>query len=287
MIGLTINAEEFDFIRDLVHRNSAIVIGPDKKYFVEARLSSMMQKLQMTCLETLMRGIRTQPIDKLHHQVIHAMTTNETLFFRDVHPFEALRRELLPKLIQSRSPQRTLNVFFAGCSTGQEPYSVAIMLRESFPEILDWNLRLTAVDISLDALERAQRGIYTQFEMNRGLPATCMVKFFRKQGLEWHLHDDIRRMVEFRQMNIAEPLPPLPSMDIIFMRNILIYFNEDTKKGIFRTMRRQLKPDGCLFLGTAETPMYLDPALEPITLGRATYYRQRSEIPQPHPPSYA
>lgn len=277
MAGLTINTEEFDFIRDLVYRNSSIVIGPDKKYFVEARLTSLIQKEQLPSFESLMHGIRTQPLARLHHQVVHAMTTNETLFFRDIYPFEALRKELLPKLIQARAENRKLNIFFAGCATGQEPYSVAMILRDFFYEILDWNVHLLAADISQEALERARRGVYNQFEMNRGLPASCMVKHFHQNGLEWQLKEEVRNMVEFRQINIAEHIPPLPQMDIIFMRNILIYFDDDTKRTIFRKMRTLLKPDGYLFLGTAETPMYLDPSFEPLIIGRATCYQMRGK----------
>jgi chemotaxis protein methyltransferase CheR len=270
---MTITAGDFGYIRDLVRQNSAIVIEPGKEYLVESRLSAVARDEGFASLDLLVAELRTKPANGLHRKVVDAMTTNETTFFRDVHPFDALRRDVLPQLIASRQAQRQLSIWCAGCSTGQEPYTVALILREHFTALAGWKVSILATDLSREVLARARAARYSQLEVNRGLPVGYLVKHFRKEGMEWQLADPIRQMVEFRELNLIEAWPGLPPMDLVFMRNVLIYFDVDTKRSILGKLRRTLRPDGALFLGGAETTMNLDDAYQRVPLGKAVCYR--------------
>jgi chemotaxis protein methyltransferase CheR len=203
------------------------------------------------------------------------MTTNETTFFRDLRPFEILKTTVLPELMKKRAGDRVLNVWFAACSNGQEPYSFAMLLREHFPYILGWKVRLIASDISRDVLARAREGLYTQLEVNRGLPAQLLVKYFKKVDNGWQLNPEVRRMVEFQEINLAEAWPPLPRMDIVFMRNVLIYFGVDAKRTILARVRRILRQDCFLLLGGSETTVYLDEAFQPVPQERPALFQLR------------
>jgi len=226
-------------------------------------------------LQDLVARLRAQPFNGLHQKVVEAMTTNETSFFRDVHPFEALKKAVLPELIKKRATERKLNMWCAASSSGQEPYTMAMILREHFPTLANWTVRFIASDISMEMLERARAGRYSQLELNRGMPAPLLVKYFQRQGMEWQIKEDLRRMVEFRQMNLADTWPSLPEMDLVFMRNVLIYFDVPTKKEILGKVRRLLRPDGYLFLGIAETTLNLDGAFERVQFDKSGCYRLR------------
>jgi len=204
------------------------------------------------------------------------MTNNETWFFRDLQPFQALRTVVLPALIASRAVERRLNIWYAACSRGQEPYSIAMLLRENFPGRRNWNVRLMATDISTSVLERAQRGHYSQLEINRGLPAPPLARYFSREGMDWVISDELRRSVEFRSFNLAEPWREFPASDIVFLRNVLIYFDVETKKTILAQMRRALRADGCLFMGGAETTLNLDDRSERMPYETTDYYRLRA-----------
>jgi len=203
------------------------------------------------------------------------MTTNETSFFRDFHPFEDLKKIVLPALIARRSAERELRIWCAASSSGQEPYSLAMLIRESFPKLVSWKVHILATDLSTDILARAREGRYSQLEVNRGLPATLLVKYFEKRGCDWYLRDDIREMVEYQIVNLAGPWPFLPAMDIVMIRNVLIYFSVETKKEILAKVRRVLMPDGYFFLGAAETTFGIDTSFERVQLERATCYQVR------------
>jgi len=273
---MALSTPEFDYIRKLVLDQSAIVLEEDKGYLVESRLSPLARREGLTSLSVLVEKLRREPFNPLHRSAVEAMTTNETSFFRDFHPFEALRKSVLPELISKRDQSRELNIWCAACSAGQEPYTVAMVLREYFPGLANWNVRILATDLSLAVLARAREGRYSQLEVNRGLPAAFLVKYFQKQGCEWQLRDDIRGMVDFQVLNLATAWPPLPSMDLVMMRNVLIYFGIDTKKEIMGRVRRILRSDGYFFLGAAETTFNLDDSFERIQLERATCYRIRN-----------
>jgi chemotaxis protein methyltransferase CheR len=268
--------EEFAYICKLVHERTAIVLEPGKEYLVETRLTPLLQEQRLHSLGELVLRLKTQPYDGLAVRVAEAMTTNETLFFRDHQPFEALRKFVLPDLIQKRREQRRLNIWCAACATGQEPYSVALLLREHFPELASWSLTLLATDLSREVLERAKAGRFSQIEVHRGLPAPLLVKYFRQQGVTWELRPEIRSLVEFREMNLAQPWPSLPTMDLVLLRNVLIYFDLETKQAIFRRLGRLLRPDSYLLLGSAETTFNIDDSYRRVEQGKVGFYQRNS-----------
>ncbi len=249
---------EFEYICRFVRDRSGLVLETGKEYLVDARLTPVASQSELASVSELISKLRTAPNDKLVARVIEAMVTNETSFFRDVQPFETFRKSVLPELIARRRDERRLNVWFSACSTGQEPYSFALLIREHFPELTNWRLDLMASDLSTEALARARAGRYIQIEVNRGLPASLLVKYFRQHGPNWELDETVRQMVTFREMNLVQPWPLLAKMDIVFLRNVMIYFDVETKRSILGRVAKLLRPDGYLLLGGAETTMNLD-----------------------------
>jgi len=264
---------DFDYVRNYVRAQAAIVIEPGKEYLVESRLVTLARKEKIASIDLLVDQLRAKPGSELHRRVIDAMTTNETSFFRDLHPFEALKKSILPELMQKRRPERQLNFWCGAASTGQESYSVMITIAENFPDLFSWNLNFIATDLSLDVLAQAQSGKYSQLEVNRGLPAPLLVKYFKRDGDSWEFDANIRKKVLFKELNLIATWPFMPAMDVVFLRNVLIYFDVETKKTILGKIRRLLRPGGYLFLGGAETTLNLDDAYERVTLERATCYR--------------
>jgi chemotaxis protein methyltransferase CheR len=272
---MTFTASEFDYIRRLVLEQSAIVLEEDKQYLAESRLLPLARREGFDSIASMVAWLGAKRFDGLHRKVVEAMTTNETSFFRDFHPFEALRKSILPELMTKRACSRELNFWSAACSSGQEPYSLTLLLQEYFPSLADWRVRIIATELSAEMLARAQDGRYSQLEVNRGLPASLLVKYFRQHGSDWQIREDLRRRVEFQIINLAETWPLLPPMDVVLMRNVLIYFGVETKKRILSKVRQLLKPGGFLFLGGAETTFNLDDAFERVQFERSMYYRVR------------
>ena len=273
---MSISAIDFDYLRKLLAEHTAIVLDAGKEYIAESRLAHLVVQEGFDSVPELIRTLRTNSFDALHRKVVNAMTNNETWFFRDLVPFEALRKQILPAVIATRAEQRSLSIWCAACSSGQEPYSVAMLLRESFPELRAWNVRLLATDISSSVLERAKAGHYSQLEINRGLPANLLARYFAREGLDWVIADEIRRTVEFRPFNLAEPWKEYPACDIVLIRNVLIYFDVPTKKAILARIRKSLRPDGYLLLGGAETTLNLDEKFERVQYQTTAYYRPLS-----------
>ena len=269
---MSLAAPDFDYIAQLVHRRSAIVLEPGKEYLAESRLESVARENGLQSVTELVHHMRSGSMD-LGDAVVDAMTTNETSFFRDIHPFDALRESVLPELIAARRVARSLTIWCAATSSGQEPYSLAMILREHFPEVRDWQIRIIATDISPSMLTRTREGRYSQLEVNRGLPASLLVKYFTRDGMHWVVAEELRRMVSTQFLNLAERWPVLPPFDLILMRNVLIYFDVATKQQILGKVRQQLRPDGLLLLGGAETTMNLDANFERVPHGRSTWYR--------------
>jgi chemotaxis protein methyltransferase CheR len=263
----------FEYVRKLVREHSAIALEANKTYLVETRLLPLAHRKGLSSVDDLVRQLKSQAFGELHSQTIEALTTNETSFFRDIQPFEALRKDVLPPLIASRSASKTLHIWSAACSTGQEPYTIAILLAEHFPALHDWQIRIIGSDLAQSVLDRAQAAEYSQFEVNRGLPAPLLVKYFEKRGLHWHVKPEIRRRVSFLRINLIEPWPSFPPLDIVFLRNVLIYFELETKQQVLGQLRRRLAPDGALFLGGAETTLGIDGAWERICHGKSSTYR--------------
>lgn len=271
---MAISEVDFDYVSRLAQSEAAIVLEPGKEYLVETRLTPLAQREGFASLAGFIQQLRSgSKTGGLHFKAIDALTTNETSFFRDFHPFESLRQLILPALLEQRANARRLAIWSGACSTGQEPYSLAMLLLEHFPQLAPWNVSILATDLSPTVLKMAQEGKYTQFEVNRGLPASYLVKYFTKQADKWCVNDSVKRMVEFRPMNLIQPWPVMPPLDLVFLRNVMIYFDTETKKTVLRKIRNCLLPHGYLFLGTAETTINLDPHYQPVTQGKAVVYR--------------
>jgi chemotaxis protein methyltransferase CheR len=260
------------FLRDLVQKRSAIVLDETKDYLIETRLERLARDLNYANLAALVADVR-RDAGTVTRQLIEALTTHETLFFRDVRPFEVLKREILPPLIAARQANRQLTIWSAACSSGQEIFSVAMMLREHFPDVVSWPVKLYATDISAQILERAQQGRFQQLEVNRGLPAAMLVKYFERDGVDWKVKDDIRRMVRFEQLNLLHAWPLDLRPDVVLLRNVLIYFNVPTKKELLTRVRQILRPDGALMLGAAETTLGIDDGWERAPGAQSPWYR--------------
>jgi chemotaxis protein methyltransferase CheR len=265
----------FDRIRAIVRERSAIVLEPGKEYLVEARLQDVAQSHGLKNVDELCRKLDSGGAP-LIAEVVEAMTTNETSFFRDHHPFVALKETVLPDLMKRRTSTRTINIWCAACSTGQEPYSIALMIREQMPELAGWTVRILGTDLSKAVLDRARTGRYRQLEVNRGLAAAQLVKFFDRVGIEWEIKADIRKMVRFEPLNFVEPWPRLEQFDIVFVRNVLIYFDVATKRTILQKAREHLPSDGYLFLGGAETMPGDDMPYERLSIPRAGCYATKA-----------
>jgi chemotaxis protein methyltransferase CheR len=260
---------DYDFLREIVYRFSQNVLDSSRDYLFDTRLSSLLRSHGMTQVEELIQHLRIRRDPVLERAVAEAMTINETSFFRDGRPFELLRAELLPRLIEARGFRRSLRFWSAACSSGQEAYSLAMLLRDHFPCLANWNIRIDGTDISSEIVERASLGRYHRIEMNRGLPARHIVRFFDRLGEDWIVKPEIRQLCHFRIANLCEtPLPFSEPFDVIFLRNVMLYFSQETRRALLRNIHRLLAPDGVLFLGSAEQPA--DPSLWTSVLAGGT-----------------
>jgi chemotaxis protein methyltransferase CheR len=276
---MALSSFDLDLIRRLVRERSGIVLGADKTYLIESRLLPVAKLHGLDSLDLLCLRLRGGNANDLQRQVIEAMTTNETLFFRDSHPFETLTKVVLPDLISRRLAQKRLVIWCAAASTGQEPYSVAMAIRDQLPSLLHWQLRIVATDIATDVLAKAKAGIFSQLEVSRGLPPAFQNRFLIKVGHEWQLKDEIRKMIEFRELNLLESYGVVGTADVVLMRNVLIYFDIETKRQILAKVKRTLAPDGYFFLGGAETTLNLDESYERLPGDRGGCYRLRAAQP--------
>jgi chemotaxis protein methyltransferase CheR len=270
---MSISQVDFDFIRTMVCKASGIVLEDGKEYLVEACLGPLARQMKLAGVDALVDTLRISRVgDDLRTRVVEAMTTNETTFFRDRAPFDVLKQHIIPALLEARKSTRKLTIWSAAASTGQEPYSLAILLADHFSQLERWDIRIIASDLSLEVLERAQRARYSQLEVNRGLPLSYLMKYFEKHGLEWQLKEPVRRRVSFEQLNLVQDWPSWPQLDIVLLRNVMIYFDVETKKTILKKVRQLLRRDGYLFLGAAETTVSLDERFERLKYDRAGCY---------------
>jgi chemotaxis protein methyltransferase CheR len=267
---MPVTAADFQYVREIVAADSALALGEGKQYLIDVRLGPVAEREGLGSVTELINRLRRGSPD-LRRQVVEAMATHETMFFRDAHPFAALRDHVLPELLRARAG-RPLSLWSAAASTGQEAYSLALLLREHFPELPA--PVILATDISSYALARGERARYSQLEVGRGLPAALLVKHFDRDGREWQLHDEVRRMVRFGRLNLAQPLYGVPPMDVVFLRNVLIYFEARAKTTLLEQLTRVLRPGGYLFLGGAESVSGLDGILEAVPIGRSITYRR-------------
>ena len=265
----------FAYLAQMVREHSAIVLDDTKGYLVESRLGPLLYSEGVRDIDELTYRLRDDRFGPLRRKVLDAMTNNESWFFRDLYPFEALKTTILPAMLNRGDTARSLSIWSAACSSGQEIYSVAMLIRENFPSLLNLNLSLLGTDISEAILHRAEAGLYSQLEVNRGLPAILLAKYFQQTGRDWQLKRIVRDMPRFRFVNLSAPFPHLGPFDVVFLRNVLIYFALDVRREILARIRQVLRPGGVLFLGAAETTLNLDDSYERVPFQRAFYYRPK------------
>ena len=272
---MNVGQPQFAYLRDLLRKRTGVVIDGTQEYLVVARLMPIVRQRKIPSLDTLIDRLRGGLDPSLERDVLSAMMTHETSFFRDKSPFETLR-QLLPDLLARRAAQRQLTLWSAACSTGQEPYSLAILLNEHFRDLLgSWRVRILATDFSESVLAQAREGLFSDLETARGLSPALLAKYFRPLQGKWSISQDCRRLVEFRCLNLNATWPMMPPCDVVFIRNVMIYFDVVTRAGLVERMRKVLRPDGLLFLGGAETLIGMDTGYDRLTGAGCSYYRPK------------
>jgi chemotaxis protein methyltransferase CheR len=264
-----VTPSDYEYLRRLLKERSGLDLSADKQYLVESRLVPLARRADLPGISELVQKMKGSA-EALVAEVVEAMTTNETFFFRDKIPFDHLKEALLPALMQARAARRSLRFWCAASSTGQEPYSIAMILKET-PALSGWRTEIVATDLSQAVLEKSKAGIFSQFEVQRGLPIQMLVKYFKQSGDLWQLNPDIRAMVQHKQLNLLQDFSHLGTFDVIFCRNVLIYFDQDTKAAIFERMSRIIEPDGVLALGAAESVVGITDAFKPYPDRRGMY----------------
>jgi chemotaxis protein methyltransferase CheR len=261
---------DYEFLRKALKDRSGLDLSPDKQYLIESRLLPLARRLGLANISELVVKMKGGA-EQVTADVVEAMTTNETFFFRDKLPFDHLREEILPALMQARAGRRSLRIWCAASSTGQEPYSIAMCLKELGAAAAGWRFEIVATDLSQQVLEKSKSGLFSQFEVQRGLPIGLLVKYFKQVGELWEVSPELRMMIQHRQFNLLQDYTQLGTFDVIFCRNVLIYFDQATKSSIFERLAKRLEPDGYLALGAAETVVGLTDAFKPHASRRGIY----------------
>ena len=268
-----IDPKNYKFLQEHVYSHSGIVLEGDKHYLFECRLAPIVRQLGLESIDDLCALIQLSHHPEVGHHVVEAMTTNETYFFRDLSQYDAIRTVLLPRLIEDRGDTKKLRFWSAASSTGQEAYSLAMLLIEA--GLSNWNIQILGTDFSSQVVERARSGRYQQIEVNRGLPATLLIKHFRRSGTDWRLSDQVRRMVSFETIDLRRSMRALGPFDLVFCRNVMIYFDATTKMNILKELHGTMFRGGWLLLGGAETAFGVEEYFEKLTVGNATVYVAR------------
>jgi chemotaxis protein methyltransferase CheR len=265
-----VNQPDYEFLRKFLRDKSGLDLSTDKQYLIESRLLPLARKASLPGIGELVQKLRDGN-GGLISQVVEAMTTNETFFFRDKVPFDHFRETIMPELLRARLSRKSVRIWCAAGSTGQEPYSLAMCLKEMGAAISGWRVEIIATDLSQEVLEKSKAGLYSQFEVQRGLPIQLLVKYFKQAGELWQISSDVRAMVHHRQLNLLHDFSNLGKFDAIFCRNVLIYFDQETKINIFGRLAQQMEPDGFLVLGAAETVVGLTDVFKPLAERRGLY----------------
>jgi chemotaxis protein methyltransferase CheR len=265
------NTADFEFLASILKQRSGLVLSPEKAYLLESRLMPVARKFGFAGLPELIVSVRKERPEDLLRDITEAMTTNESLFFRDMKPFDQFRNLVIPQLAEARGSTKKIRIWSAAASSGQEPYSIAIILSEMESLLAGWDLEIVATDISVEMLNRARSGLYTQFEVQRGLPIATLVKYFKQVGEKWRLDANVRSMVKFKEFNLLDDPSPLGTFDIVFCRNVLIYFDQQTKSEVLARIANSMPKDGVLYLGGAETVLGITENFVPITGHRGMY----------------
>jgi len=262
--------DDFDFLAKLLKERSGLIITPDKAYLLESRLMPVARSRNLKSLDEVVAKMRSRD-ETLARDVTEAMTTNESFFFRDTKPFDQFRDTVLPQVMQSRAGKKSIRIWSAACSSGQEAYSLAMILKENAAKLVGWHIEIVGTDISVEMLEKAKAGLYSQFEVQRGLPIQFLVKYFKKKDESWQIDPTLRGMVQFREWNLLHDLRGLGNFDIVFCRNVLIYFDQPTKTRVLENISKSMPPDGFLFLGGAETVLGISDRFKPMANQRGIY----------------
>ncbi|MEP6837833.1 MAG: protein-glutamate O-methyltransferase CheR [Bradyrhizobium sp.] len=261
---------DYEYLRKLLKDHSGLDLSADKQYLIESRLLPLSRKSGLPGISELVQKMKGGSAS-LIAQVVEAMTTNETFFFRDKTPFDHFRDSIMPEIMKARANRKSIRIWCAAGSTGQEPYSLAMSLKEMGGALAGWRVEIIATDLSQEVLEKSKAGIYSQFEVQRGLPIQLLVKHFKQSGEFWQISSEIRAMVQHRQLNLLHDFSQLGVFDVIFCRNVLIYFDQDTKINIFGRLAKVMEPDGFLVLGAAETVVGLTDVFKPFPDKRGLY----------------
>lgn len=275
-----LSSAAFQTFATLLKNRSGLVIGPDKLYLLETRLASILKREQLRDLTALAERLHSAGAEPLIRQVVEAMTTNESFFFRDDKPFQHFRNQALPRLMASRSAGAPLRIWSAASSSGQEAYSLAMILTESRASVGDRRIEIIGTDLAHDQVVRARDGLYTQFEVQRGLPVQMLMRYFRKEESGWRISERIRAMVQYREWNLLSDLRPLGQFDVVFCRNVLIYFDQATKAKVLDAVAQQMPADGLLYLGGAETVLGISSRFAPLPAERGVYGLAPSTAPR-------
>ncbi|HAA92494.1 MAG TPA: chemotaxis protein CheR [Rhodospirillaceae bacterium] len=267
---------DFNFLADLVKRRSGMVLSEDNAYLLQTRLQPVLRQCRMVAIDDLMQDLKQPDNENLARMVTEAMATNETMFFRDAEIFDQFQNMVLPRLIESRDETRSIRIWSAACASGQEPYSLAMILKEQFDEIEDWTTEIIATDLSSSLLEKARAGLYSQIEIQRGLPIKKLTRHFTQSGDQWEIDALLREMVHFGALNLMGDPSTVGKCDVIFCRNVLVYFDLPTKRKVLSGLASCLAEDGVLFLGSAETVLGVSELFKPLATGRGMYVHAAS-----------
>ena len=262
---------DFEFICQILRERSGLVLTNDKAYLLESRLLPVARKWKLATFDDLVRVIRTKMDEAVIKDVVEAMTTNESFFFRDTKPFDQFKALVLPAMLKGRANTKTIRIWSAACSSGQEAYSLAMILSEMSAQLAGWRIEIVGTDLSTEILSRAKEGMYSQFEVQRGLPITMLVKYFSQVGDRWQINAKIRSMVTYREFNLLHDTAALGRFDVVFCRNVLIYFDQQTKGRVLNSVAKQMPEDGFLFLGGAETVLGITDKFQMVTGQRGVY----------------
>lgn len=265
------NVSDFELIAQLLKERSGLSLNKDKAYLLESRLNPVARKWNFAGFDELAQAIRAGRDEALLVEVTEAMTTNESFFFRDQKPFEQFTEMVLPQLMENRKDARRFRIWSAACSSGQEPYTLAMLLKEHEAKLQGWKIEIVATDLSNQILDKARAGLYSQFEVQRGLPITLLVKYFKQTGERWQIDDGVRKMVTFQKFNLLDDMKPLGRFDVVFCRNVLIYFDPPTKTKILSNIADLMPADGFLYLGGAETVLGTSDRFQVLTGQRGIY----------------
>ncbi|MFD2207984.1 CheR family methyltransferase [Kiloniella antarctica] len=273
------NVSDFEYISQFLRKRSGLVLSQDKAYLLESRLNPVARKWNLSGFDELVQKVRASNDERILSDITEAMTTNESFFFRDQKPFDLFKEMVLPQLLEKRAGSKTIRIWSAACSSGQEPYTLAMLLKEAGAALAGWKIEIVATDLSNDILDKAKEGVYTQFEVQRGLPINLLVKYFQQAGDRWQIDSSIRNMVTFKSFNLLDSPAALGKFDVVFCRNVLIYFEQATKSAVLTNIAKQMPDDGFLYLGGAETVLGISDDFQLIPGKRGIYGLVRNGQP--------